>query len=302
VDDPTTCPKCGKQNIQRMGAHFRFCKGAQVEAAPLPPPPVPAPAPARALDNPLPKPVKEPGRLKRFTSHFKETMADKFEQTAIVAQLLVAALIVAAFMGGVIHLSGAVLVEQPFFWLAFVFGALLLVMRKDVGFNLKYFVLNKLKRNPRIIYHVDGSKVLSRMVVGYTPSVSSFKIGGKPPLEVEVTPDGLLTDNNYSMPCGIHVGGERSLRNLFAQASDYFTAKQVDLMIKDAEQLGELKSTEKLDKLIMIGYIVAGAAVVGVVVSILSWAAIGDLTTAWAAVAPRLDSIATMLSSNFRGV
>jgi hypothetical protein len=71
-------------------------------------------------------------------------------------------------------------------------------------------------------------------------------------------------------------------------------------MVKNAEQLGELKSTEKLDKLLFVGYIIAGAAVVGVIVSLLSWTTIGDLKKSFDALLPLLQGIPQLVQNTLR--
>lgn len=254
----------------------------------------PAPNANSGSAPPVPKKL---GKLGSFLMDFKAILADKYEKLTLLIKLFVYGGIIAGFMGGILYASGQVTAEMPFLWLSIILGALLVIVRKDLTFNLKFFLLQKLRRNPRVVYHIDGSKVITRMVLSYNPPTSTIKMGGKPPLEIEVTPDALLTDSSYSVPAGVHIGSEKNLKNLYKEAGDYFTAKQVDLMIKDAEQLGELKSTEKLDNLLKIAYIVAGAAVVGVVFSILTWSAVGDLTAAWQSVAPLLRQIPEVLKN-----
>lgn len=286
--DLIKCEICGKENVKNMGAHKRFCPGV--------------PKPAETIAEVLPPTVPETkrGRLSNALDGFKQIISDKVARLILLAQLGLVLLVLTFLVAGAWHLAGNVLVEMPFFWLSMVLMLVLVLVRKDIMFNVMFFVLKTLKRNPRIVYHVDGSKVLTRYAVSYNPATSSFKLAGKPALEVEVTPDALLTDGSYSTPAGLHVGGERSLRSLFTEAGDYFTAKQVDLMVKDAEQLGELKSTEKLDNLIKIGYIVAGAAILGVIVSVLTWSSVGELTASFDKVYPMLAQVPELLKNTLR--
>lgn len=268
------CPVCNEE-FMRLDAHIR------------------AKHPTTGIVEVAPPSVKKKGKLEEIG----EALADKQRRFMLIVKVIFVALLGGTFFGGALSLAGSSVVDAPFFWFAIIEGGILLAMKKDIGFNIKYYALKLLKRNPRVIYHVDGSKVITRYAVSYNPPTSSFKTSGKPAVEVEVTPDALLTDGNFGLPAGLHIGTERQLKNLFEEAGDYFTAKQVDLMIKDAEQLGELKSTEKLDKLVQIGYIVAGATVIGVVFSILSWSTIGEMQAAFNSIYPMLTQIPQLLKN-----
>lgn len=281
------CPICQKE-VKNLQAHTRLAHPAEYkkEQGSMD-------IPKRIVEVGVPPVPKKKGKLEGIG----EALNDKTTRFMLLVKVVMVALLGGTFFGGAFSLAGSNILELPFLWFAIVEGLILLAMKKDIGFNVKFHALKLLKRNPRVIYHIDGSKVITRLAVSYNPPTSSFKTGGKPSVDVEVTPDALLTDDSFGLPAGIHIGTERQLKNLFEEAGDYFTAKQVDLMVKDAEQLGELKSTEKLDKLVQIGYLVVGASAITVIVCLLTWSTVGEIQASFNAMIPILQQIPTLLQN-----
>ena len=202
-------------------------------------------------------------------------------------------------IGGIIAMAMVPAIGVPFLPLSMLLGIALLVVRKDLPFNLKFLALKLAKKNPRIIYHIDNSKTITRLVEVYNPQLNELILGrGKRAPVIDWTPESQLIDGARTVASGIHVGSERTLRDIFKEAGDLWTAKTVDIMLKDAEQLGELKSTEKLDKLVQIGYIVAIAAVIGAIVSVLTLTSVGELVERIDVMIPMLKNIPALLTSS----
>lgn len=287
------CEVCGGE-FKNVAVHKRH-KHPEVITAPEPLPAVVVPA-APANNGSTPP----QGKLNLFLARAKIELNDKYEKIVIVGQLLVLSLAFAALMAGffILHTQQTPLSELPFFGLAVVLLVIIFIMRKDLGFNIAFHVLKLMKKNPRIIYHVDGSKAVSRLVVGYDPKKGIIVLGrGAKATEIDITPDAVLYDADRNVPGGVHVGAERALLNLFKSAGDYWTAKQVDIMLKDAEQLGELRSNERINKMLNILYIVAGAAVISVLVGVITWTSVGQLNTSISILSSQLQGIPELVKN-----
>ena len=220
-----------------------------------------------------------------------------FKDTARLVAL--GAAVAGLLAGGVIAMAVVPEIGVPFLPLVILMGFILLIMRKDIPFNLKFLALKLAKKNPRVIYNIDNCKTITRVVEGYNPQLNTVNIGrGKRAPVIDWVADSQLIDGALMVASGIHVGGEKVLRDIFKEAGDLWAAKTVDMMIKDAEQLGELKSTEKLDKLVQIGYIVALAAVIGTVVSVLTLTSVGELVERIDVIIPMLQNIPALVANS----
>jgi len=168
---------------------------------------------------------------------------------------------------------------MPFLPLTMLIAAVVFIMRKDLVFNIKLLALKIAKRNPVVTYQVSTNKNIVRGVDTFNEKSGQILHGSKAQqIKVDWSPEGQLIDGSHHLPACIHVGADTQIKNLFSSAADTLGAKQIGIMLKDAEQLGELKATEKIDKLVQYAVIALVVVGIGTAVTVMNMVSIGELT------------------------
>jgi hypothetical protein len=226
-------------------------------------------------------------------------MSDKLKHYGYTKKQLVGAVSLGALTlglaaGGTYSIFGGV--GMPFLPITSLLAFVLFALRKDIPFNLKLLAYKFGKKNPRVIYHADSSKSIQRMIVPFNDREGTAQL--RSDMKVELTPKALLVDSQRNIMSAIHVGAEKTIRDLFETASDFFTAKQVDLMLKDAEQLGELRSTEKLDKIVKYALIALVIVAIGAGASVMTLMSMGELTQQIDKLIPLLQGIPEIVKNS----